>query len=233
MNMELLKYMLDGILLSLLLGVTGLLVWFHLRLNKLMDNYGKMPKLSEIFGDNLSEARAGVQSISDKIGDQVMEANKTLQEVNYVLDHAEKLMQQFDERLDAAKASGIRPRAQIASPAQPAKVMQPVVGKQVVLPKDVAARVEREPVERQVAPAPKTEKQTISRQLGGVAKSVRAFRPQQIANSKKDVIFKNTSRSGGASAYGAAASAIQRSGGGVPLATEQEESLMRALEERL
>lgn len=236
MNMELVKYMLDGILLSLLCGVAGLLLWFHVRLNKLIESYGKMPQLSEVFGTNISEAKAGVQSLSDEIGSQVLEAGKTLQEINYVLDRAEKIMSQFDERLDTAKSRGMQPvqampKQQVTQSQTTRQNMEPPRSKkQAVLPHDVTPKVVRQ------KPAVQQKKSLIEesltdRTLGGISKKVQKFRPKTINNSEK-VVFKNTTPSVGVGAYGAA-SAVQKSGGGKTLAAEQEEGLIRALQERL
>ncbi len=231
MNTELVKYMFDGILLSLLLGVAGLLVWFNIKLNKLMNNYAKMSSLSNVFGESLTVAKKGVQSLSGNIGEQIMEANKTLQEIEYVLDRAEKMMSQFDERLDVAKSHGIKPMAIKKQVMSKPNMAPPATNKQAVLPQNVVPKVVKT-TPTAVKAKSAIEKSLVGRSLGGKSKAVRAFKPKQLDKSNK-VIFKNTTIGSGTSAYGAAASAIQKSNGGKTLATQQEEGLIRALEERL
>jgi hypothetical protein len=233
MSAELIKYMLDGILLSLLLGIAGLLVWFHARLNKLVESYGEMPQLSEIFGENISEAKSGIQSLSDQVSTQVLEAGKTLQEINYVLDRAEKVMSQFDERLDEAKSRGMQKTNPAPTQQKKQAMTPPFSAKQAVLPQDVVPKVRK-----QEATTPRIEnnksvieESLAGRALGGMTKKIKKFRPRE-AGKGEGVVFKNTSPASSVGAYGAAA-AIQKSGGGQHLAAEQEEGLIRALKERL
>jgi hypothetical protein len=191
-----------------------------------------MPQLSAVFGDNISEAKAGIQGLSDQIGNQVLEASKTLQEIDYVLDRAEKMMSQFDERLDIAKSHGIKPVVQqVQQPVQ--RMVPPVSKKQAILPQNVVPKVvKQQPVVHKTMPRKSAIEESLeSRSLGGVSKKVQKFRPRTVSKGS-GIIFKNTSPVSGAGAYGAAA-AVQKSGGGKDLATEQEEGLIRALQERL
>lgn len=101
---------LDVLLVVLLAGIGGLLVLLHVRLREFLGMQKQMPVLGEALSANLIQARATLAQLSSALQNQgltletnLKKAENTLQDLDFVLHRADKILGGLDTRLERAQ----------------------------------------------------------------------------------------------------------------------------------
>ena len=118
----------DIFLTVLLLGVGGLMAVLYVRVQTLVRAETTLPTLSDQFVAAMQSAREALKSMGDiahqkggELDDKVFVAERTLQDLTYMIDRAEKVLARMDTHLGTAPA----PQAPTPSHATPRPEVEP------------------------------------------------------------------------------------------------------------
>lgn len=97
----------DFLLMLSLGGLAGLVIALHLKLRQFSDEAGKVPALADDLTRAITASRHTMQELAKaaktdgaRLEDLVSQAERTRQEMVYVLDRAEKVLTQFDRQME-------------------------------------------------------------------------------------------------------------------------------------
>ena len=210
--MENTRVIFDTILFLLLTGVAGLMVWLHYKFKQILKSNKEVPVLSNMLSNNMSDARNALSELSGAVRNKapeldkkIMEANRTIQEITFVLAKAEKVMKQFDTRLDAIRE--LKTSANYASSMDNNK-------------KDSAGD-DKKALEELLG---KSKTSAATPKVNGNTKEQRTDHQKWMSSHKK-IGFKRTASRLAANAY--------KNVGSNATVTEAEEDLRKAFQERL
>lgn len=141
----------------LLLAVGGLLIRLHFGLNKMRADLKKLPVFGEQFTGQMISARATLAQLNAAMEESapnltrdVKKAENALQDLDFVLARAEKILTQFDAKI----RSPLAVKAITAAPApepQPQPAPMPLATRTPEIPADIEARVMAAPTQAKVA----------------------------------------------------------------------------------
>jgi hypothetical protein len=123
----------DIALMVVLFGLGGLLLMLHQRIRDLATQAQQMPMLSEQLNEALNRTREALRLLAEaartegaRLEDKTLLANRTLQDFDFVLDRAEKVLRRFDERPSLTTAAA--PEIPVTRP-KPAPAMPDVLAR--------------------------------------------------------------------------------------------------------
>ena len=104
------QMVLQGLLFVILTVVGLLLIWLHFRLQELLESRKKMPALADDLTEVMLKARTsiaqlmtGVSEQAPELDNKLHEAQKVLQEFDYVMDRENKVLERLDGQLEKAR----------------------------------------------------------------------------------------------------------------------------------
>ena len=138
----------------LLLAVGGLLVRLHFGLHKMRSDLNKLPVLGDQFTSQMINARATLAQLNTAMEENapmlsgdIKKAENALQDLDFVLARAEKILTQFDDKIRSPQ--GAKPMAAPTAPQQP--VTMPLATRTPEIPGDVEAKVVASTAQTKVA----------------------------------------------------------------------------------
>ena len=224
------------VMVVLMLAVVGALVlWLHFRLHQVRSSEKKMFMLSEKLNESLNKANRGLFEFSRVVRDEgpkveaeVFKAGQTVQDLDFMLVKAEKLLKRMDDAFDRAgvvlegvethlkteekdtllgtKRSTEKSSQKRVATVRPSRVAQPMKASSPELSEaEIEKKLERELLTGLINDLPEKSEQ----------KRVVAEKSKRMASPQM-----------GAMAYGGASQQVKRS-------TDAEKDLLKALEGRL
>jgi hypothetical protein len=215
--------MFDVFLTILLTGIGGLMAVLYMRVRALTQAEQTLPTLSDQFLEAIQRGRDALRDMGDmaqargtELDDKVFVAERALQDLTYMLDRAEKVLQKMDVQLG------------MSTPSAPIQASRPV--------ETTAARPQPEQPTMSEAALRRRKSDAVSTDavvMPGRQTPGRRMSAQSQIEQSKQPAFRPSTRQGSAAAYAAMGAETVSAGTTHVAVSDVERDLRRALEETL